>query len=205
MHEFEFRDPIYILSEESMNDALSILGDNPDLVDIDARERFRNNYKNEFGLKPVHSDENPILMDGNTLAFLWCDPQDPENPDLMLAVTFDIAVKTNTANGQPDVSKTLRGIVAGENFEGVLEYRKQCCGQNASAMSVFVALKDDSGELKYAVRDTTLTKAEVQKVFERAPGSVVFSTPHVAHIYSHAKNGMHCGHSHDFLPPVLAV
>lgn len=203
MHEFEFRDPIYILSEESMNDALSILGDNPNLVDIDARERFRNNYKNEFGLKPVHSDENPILMDGNTLAYLWCDPTDPENTDLMLAVTFDIALKTNTSNGQPEISKALRGIVAGESFEGVLEYRKQCCGQNASAMSVFVALKDDDGELKYAIRDTTLTKPEVQKVFERAPGSVVFSTPHVAHIYSHAKNGMQCGHSHDFLPPVL--
>lgn len=200
---FTIKNPIMIADEESFNDALKMLTHNELIMNADAREQFVANNIEDFEMQPLHSDDNPILVDAHTQAQIWCDPEDPQNPALMVSILYKVDV-----NSEGKIDRDLCGVVAGEEFQGVVLYRRDtgaaggCCPRVEAAFSALVFI-ENGGTIGWTQRDTVLTKDSCQGVFRKAPEGILRSTHEMAHVYAHAKSEGPCGHSHDKLPTAI--
>lgn len=189
------RSPVYIADEDSYNDALDILDADADIVMPEGIKKFNDTYRKDFQLIPVHSSDHPIIVDDGRLALLWCDPDDPDNADGMVCVLMSLEEKADGG-----YRKTPSAVIVGEEFQGVLEYRCPCCGDNQTGFSMLVFVENEDGKIEFDTRDSVATKPGKKRLFENLPGGIVTNSGEIAHILWHHKHDGHCGHSHDHLP-----
>lgn len=189
------RAPVFIADEASYNDALDILDADNDIVMADKKAAFNNAHRADFQLEPVHSDSNPIIVDDGRLALLWRDPQDPDNADAMLCVLLKLEDR-----GDGTYRKTPSAIIAGDQFQGILEYRCPCCGTNQTGFSMLFFIENNNGVIEFDTRDSVETKQGKKRLFEKLDNGIVTSSHDINHILWHHKNDGHCGHDHNRLP-----
>jgi|GEM_PF-2084839 len=191
------RAPVFIADEDSYHDALDILDADSDIVMADKKAAFNKAHRQDFQLEPVHSDTHPIIVDDGRLALLWQDPQDPDNADFMLCVLFSLENR-----GDGTYKKTPSAIIAGNQFQGVLEYRCPCCGTNQTGFSMLFFIENNKGVIEFDTRDSVETKHGKKRLFEGLDNGIVTSSHEINHILWHHKNGGHghCGHDHNHLP-----
>lgn len=189
------RAPVFIADEASFNDALNILDADADIATAEKRKAFNDAHRADFQLEAVHSDTNPIIVDDGRLALLWRDPQDPDNADFMLCVLLKLEKRDDGT-----YKKTPSAIIAGDQFQGVLEYRCPCCGTNQSGFSMLFFVENDQGVIEFDTRDSLATKDSKKRLFENLENGIVTSSHEIKHILWHYKNDGHCGHDHNRLP-----
>lgn len=189
------RAPVYIADEQSYNDALDILDADDDLVLAEQKLAFNNAHRKDFQLQPIHTTENPIIVDDGRLALLWGDPDDIDNPDSMICILMKLEER---ADGS--FRKTPSAIIAGDGFQGVLEYRCPCCGTNETGFSMMFFVANDDGAVEFDTRDSLDTKSSKKRLFENLPNGIVQNSAEIKHILWHHKHDGHCGHDHNRLP-----
>lgn len=188
--------PIQIMDEDIYASVMDIIEANPSLYKTDQFSAFNQNAPANFVMDPVHTKERPIIIDRNHFALLWCDRDDPTNADLMAGMLFEVV---------PQADKTLKkipcGIIVGDQFQGVMQYRCSCCGTNETGFSMMFFLMDEDDKITFTTRDTLATEAVKRRFFENAPAGVTVSSAEIKHILLHNGNtGHNCGHDHSQLP-----
>lgn len=196
--------PIQIADEDMYNAVMDIIEADAHFRSAEAFGSLNAMAPRNFIMQPMHKSNDPIMVDADHLALAWCDADEPDNVDKMVAVILKLEER---ADGSFD--KTPCGIIAGEEFQGVLQYRLPCCGSNDTGLSMlfFVMEENDKGEdeIVFATRDAYSTDADHRKLFEKTPHGVEINSGGIAHILDHHNNpGQSCGHSHENLPGPVA-
>lgn len=176
---FVFSSPVAITDPQSHADALKIISSGAE-VDAIAREEFDAKYRGDYELQACSPEKGLILINGNRqAAMVWQDSSFPGDPSMMIAVIFDLKPEGNA------IIPTVNSVVAGEDFQGVLKFRRDregCCPKTKSAMSALVML-EHQGSIKWAERHTVYTRDTCKNLFGNAPGGVVRNNNAMAAIY----------------------
>lgn len=189
--------PIQIADEESYNLAMEIINKDPDIRDADDFARLNDYAPDNFIMEPVHTIANPIMIDADRIALLWRDRDEPDDCDLMVGIILELEER---ADGS--FAKRPCGIIAGDAFQGILQYRCPCCGTNETGFSMMFFMANDDDTIGYTTRDTLATEQNKKRLFENVPQGVKVSSHDIAHILQHHNHAGHaCGHDHSLLPP----
>lgn len=193
--------PIQIADERIYGQAMDIIERHPERRSAKDFVEFNNDAPNAFLMEPIHTKENPIVMDESHIALVWRDKDEPENVDLMVAIIMEIEKKP-----EGGYSKKPCGIIAGDKFQGVVQYRCPCCGDNQSGFSMMFFIMDEDGKIGFETRDTLATKAGKEKLFEKAPDGVRVDSHQIEHIvHHHLHPEKACGHDHSHLPQAISA
>ena len=186
------RQPIMIADQESYNDALALLGTDKNHIPMpDEKQAFRDQHGSDFGMTAIHSDENPILIDQYRMALVWCDPDDRDNVDAMIAILMELHPR-----GDGTYRKVPRAIITGNEFQGIIEYRCPCCGDNDTGFSILVVAEDPAtGDIKFAVRDSLFTKPDKTDLFGRLADGITADSAQIRHFLDH-HHGQCRNHGH---------
>jgi hypothetical protein len=135
---------------------------------------------------------------------LWENQEEKGDPDYMLGIIFQITQNNGQNSAKP------AGVIVGNQFEGVLQYRNACCSgssekdvQSAYSMLVFV---EQNGAIRHKTLDTPVTKASCLRKFENLPKGIEVNSGQIAHMIIHHNKGAgyDCGHDHGKLPKLRA-
>lgn len=189
--------PIQIADEDIYHLAMDIINKDLDIRDADDFKRLNDYAPNNFIMEPVHTIQKPIMIDADHIALLWRDRDDPDDCDLMVGVILELEER---ADGS--FAKRPCGIIVGDAFQGILQYRCPCCGTNETGFSMMFFIANDDDSIGYTTRDTLATKDGKKRLFENVPQGVRVSSHEIAHILHHYKHADRaCGHDHGLLPP----
>ncbi len=172
---FSIKDPVYVGDEQSFDEARAFL--DADILDRGlALKNFNDSNRQFFELTPIHSDEYPIsfLNEKNELqtVLLWVDADRnnwASNSQGVLIPPFETALAVimdviRDEDGKPVAQRPVM-VVAGEDFQGVLEYRASCCGSPADGFSAIVFLKNEAGQTTIEIADAFTTKEDMKQYF----------------------------------------
>jgi hypothetical protein len=188
--------PLQIADENTYNLAMDVIEADDTIRSAEDFVKVNKGVPANFIMEPVHTLERPIMVDRDHIALLWRDKDDPSNVDMMAAVILELVER-----GDGTFRKVPCGVIAGNDFQGILQYRCPCCGDNQSGFSMMFFLKNEKGETEYTTRDTVVTKLSKAKLFESVPQGITVSSSQIQHILHHHENfGRACGHDHSHLP-----
>jgi hypothetical protein len=196
----DVRTPLRSLYGETDDALIDILSKNQDIRDASDAKSYLDSVDDDCKMQPLHnSAEDLVIIDENYCAMMWVDQSDPNNSDLMIAIIF----MADRSGGQTKFKPT--GVVVGDEFEGVLQFRSTCCrGDNTqdqkSAYSMLIFMEQD-GHIVSKTLDTNVTKTGCIKKFERLTDGVNVSSHDLGHYYRHYLNPhAECGHDHSQMP-----
>jgi len=193
--------PIQIADEEMYNAAMDIIEADENLRSAEACKSINALTPDNFIMEPVHTLQKPIVVDENHIALLWRDRDDPENPDMMAAILFELVERADRT-----YAKAPCGVIVGDLFQGIMQYRCPCCGDNETGFSMLFFLMNEEGKIEFTTRDALTTKPEKQRLFEKTGQGITVSSGQIAHILHHyAHAGAACGHNHAELPKKLSA
>lgn len=155
-------------------------------------------------MNPLHDSNKLIAIDSQYCALLWenADKEDGKkgDPDYMAGIIFMLI----NQNGQNKFEPA--GVIVGDKFEGVLQYRNACCGgksttDKSSAYSMLVFIAQD-GAIKHKILDTPVTQSGCLQKFAKLPHGIRVSSHDIRHMLSHHHHGPNhqCGEDHKKLP-----
>lgn len=186
--------PIQVADEEIYETVMNIIEDDPNMRTPESFIQLNKEAPSNFIMEAVHSMDAPILVDQNHMALLWCDKDDPTNPDMMIAVLFELIEREDRT-----YRKAPCGVIVGNEFQGVLQYRCPCCGTNETGFSMMFFLMNDDGRIVVTTRDTMFTENSKKRLFERVEQGVTVSSRLIDDILNH-HFGRACTHDHGLLP-----
>lgn len=188
--------PVLINDAESYNDAAEVCVDGE--TSYSKLQNFLMQNETRFGLEPVMDAYIP--MGKHHDVFLWQSSIFPGNPNFMIGHVFEKYQK----EGENFVR--FSGIVCGDKFQGLVRYRKNCCGKEDVNISSYVTVFGQNGR-QNVVGDGLGTKDRFKQLLNpsKNPRALLFSTHMIEHTLAHA-NSHGCSHNHgDDLPKVSAL
>jgi hypothetical protein len=186
--------------EEIEQILFGILSKGQDIRTAEEVKSYMEELEDDCVMQPLHQAGQPILMDSKYCALLWENPDNSGDPDYMAGIIFELV----NDNGQNKFKPA--GIIVGDEFEGVLQYRNGCCGgmteedkKSAYSMLVFVS---QGGKINHQTLDTPVTRQGCLQQFEKLPRGITVSSHEIQHMLDHHHKGPEhkCCHDHSRLP-----
>lgn len=122
----------------------------------------------------------------NIELWLWADPNNPANPDKMIALKVNVK-----KNSQGSFEEEPQKWILGKSALGIVVYKKSCCPEHSAMLC---------GEFEdgfdFVIRDSARTHSHEKQFFAKmvehdSTGQIL------AHEYGHVKNGdRKCDHKH---------
>ena len=193
---FIILDPVQIANEETFNLVMDTLEKNPDILETSDSQALNTKIPSNFIMRPLHQDHNPIILDDRHMALIWYDADNPDNASTMISLILEIEQSSNNS-----WRKTPCGIIAGHEFQGFFQYRRSCCGDNQTGLSVMAFIMNDINEVEHTIRDPLNLTNSHKKLFEQTKGGILISTGSLEHILHHHRHpDQPCNHSHSDIP-----
>ena len=188
--------PVQIADEAIYDLAFDIIEADDSVRSAADFKKFDEEAPEDFIMQPLHTADDPIMLDEDHVALVWCDPDDPDNADLMVAVILELE---ELPNGR--FNKTPCGIIAGSEFQGVLQYRLPCCGKDEDGFSMLFLTMNEEGKIEPDTRDALSTEMDHKKLFEKTAEGIVINSHGIEHLLDHHRHpGQDCDHDHTQLP-----
>lgn len=183
---FKFWAPVLINDQASYSDAAKVCEDGE--TKYTELQQFVEAHEERLGLVPV--SDSFVQMGKNHKVFLWQSPAYPNDPNFMIGQVFENYVK------EGNTFVRFGGIIGGDKFQGLLRYRKDCCGKEERNVSSYVTALGANGRV-HVVGDGFGTKDRFKQLLhpDRNPGAIVFSTHKIEHAIAHSRN-VACDHDH---------